>query len=580
MAVQITVLRLFLSLVQEIRPTKSLKDNFGIEPLPNLDYKFVAADTLIPLNIDSLFFHAHRRIFEYISLQKIDFFRETSVKIKTEKRRIITDLEASLSAASGNDGIKALSEWNHSDTKPAPHFDSRWMFGVEKFDIIIGNPPYIGEDKHKFIFERYKKTGLGKQFYQGKMDLFYFFFHIGLDMLEEKGILGFITSNYYLTADGAVKLREDLFRRSEILELINLNEYKVFESAAGQHNVITLLRRTDQPADNAVKQTLTNRKGRADSDILQNILAKTDTETFYTEISRSQLFDGTKHYIRFSAGNAVDALLDKMAKAGGRLDTFFLTNQGVVPGALVFSSDHARKFPKIRAEKDAPIFIYPKGMLHELCRKNPAEPLDFVKPFFKNSDIHRYTTAMLSDKEILYADGKTELPPEILKYLKKFKPVLLHRRECQNGKIQWYELQWARFRNLFVKPKIVLPYRCSRATFAYNEIPFYAATDVYYITEKDNNTERLKMLLGILNSKLIHTWLYHRGKRKGKTLELFPTPLRQIPLILPDDRKPLIDLVNRRLRGDVKAEKEIDLLVYKLYGLTEEERRIIERSYE
>jgi adenine-specific DNA-methyltransferase len=406
------------------------------------------------------------------------------------------------------------------------------------------------------------------------MDIFYFFFHAGLDFLKGKGILAFITSNYFLTADGAINLRKDLFDRSEIIELVNFNELKIFESALGQHNIITLLLRSNAPEDHTTKQSFTKRKGKASSEILKAILFRNDDETMYTVVSRNRLFECDKRYIRFSAGDDIDSILDKITTKGSPLGLSFSANQGVVPGALTFSKTHANKFPQIKAEKNAPIFIFPKGMLHEICGHGANERVDYIKPFFKNSDIRRYISEMEASKEILYADGSVELPTEILSYLKKFKPILVQRRECQTKKIEWFELQWARKKSLFEKPKIVVPYRCKRATFAYNNIPFYAAADVYYITDDANNTDKLKALLGILNSTLMNVWFYHRGKRKGEMHELSPTVLLQIPVILPDDLQPLVDLVTRRLNGELVDDK-IDTLVYELYGLTKKEIALI-----
>ena len=573
MAVQITVLRFFLSLLQDVTPTKDAHNNFGVKPLPNLDYKFVVANTLMGINVDDIFFHEYQTEFTQMTRLHEDYFRESGITEKDRLKSRIESLEKELAKKSGNKRIALLCQWNHSDTVPSSYFDSRWMFSIEKFDIVIGNPPYIGEDEHKFLFEPLKHSPIGRRFYRGKMDMFYFFFHAGLDLLKEKGILTFITSNYYLTADGADKLRTDMYRRSEIIKLINFNELKIFESALGQHNIITLLRRTDSPKNSATTQIVTKNKGKANPEVLKKILSGNDDATIYSKISRVNLFDGKNKYIRFSAGNGIDAILDKIAKQGRSLGLLFPTNQGVVPGALTFSKTHALKFPQIKAEKNAPIFIYSKGMLREICGENAK----YIKPFFKNSDIRRYVSATETDKELLYSDGTIELPPQILAHLKKFKPILVQRREYKTGKIKWFELQWARSKSLFEKPKIVTPYRCKQATFAYNEIPFYAATDVYYITEKGNNTDKLKALLGILNSTLINVWLYHRGKRKGETLELFSTSLRQIPIILPKDLQPLVDLVTRRMRGEL-LDKEIDTLVYELYGLTDEEITIIENG--
>ena len=113
----------------------------------------------------------------------------------------------------------------------------------------------------------------------------------------------------------------------------------------------------------------------------------------------------------------------------------------------------------------------------------------------------------------------------------------------------------------------------------------YASADVYFITEKDKSVS-LKYVLSLLNSKLYYQWLYHRGKRKGESLELYQQPLSEIPVrkISPDAQKPFINLVDQILEtkranpvADTSAlEREIDQLVYQLYGLTEEEIAIVE----
>jgi adenine-specific DNA-methyltransferase len=143
----------------------------------------------------------------------------------------------------------------------------------------------------------------------------------------------------------------------------------------------------------------------------------------------------------------------------------------------------------------------------------------------------------------------------------------------------------ARTLDVFIGKKIICPQRSYQNTFAYNEVPWVAASDVYFITEKDRGVN-LKYVLGLLNSKLYYFWLYHKGKRKGEMLELFYTPLTEIPIKCPSpiDQQPLIKAVDRIILAkqrdpgaDIgKLEEEIDRLIYELYGLTEEEIAIVE----
>lgn len=131
----------------------------------------------------------------------------------------------------------------------------------------------------------------------------------------------------------------------------------------------------------------------------------------------------------------------------------------------------------------------------------------------------------------------------------------------------------------------VAPQRSYQNTFCYNDVPWYASADVYYITPKVPSVS-LKYVLALINSRLFFLWLYLKGKRKGEMLELYQKPLSEIPIkrISPDEQKPFVKLVDRILaakRRDADAdtgalEREIDGLVYALYALTPEEVQIVE----
>jgi adenine-specific DNA-methyltransferase len=153
----------------------------------------------------------------------------------------------------------------------------------------------------------------------------------------------------------------------------------------------------------------------------------------------------------------------------------------------------------------------------------------------------------------------------------------------------YYSVSYPREQRVFEEPKIVVPQRSPRNTFAYNTIPWYASADVYFILKKSADYD-LKFLLGLLNSKLLYYWIYHKGKRKGEILELYIRPLSEIPIknVSPAKQRPIIDLVERILTAkqrDAKAdtgvlEQKLDKLVYALYGLTPEEIKIVEGTSE
>lgn len=599
-ATEISKLRCFLTLIIE-EEVDDDKPNRGVHALPNLDFKFVTANSLVSLpDSNTAAKGKGLNLFEDVShIEQLKNIRnqyfganaDERARLQVEFKNLQMDMLRSRIASSNStsDLYNELSDWDPFSHKATEWFDAEWMFGLEGFDIVIANPPYVGEKGNKTTFDKLKITSLGKRFYKGKMDLFYFFFHLGIDALKDGGILTFITTNYYPTADGAVKLRKDFYERTNIVRLINFGEITVFDSARGQHNLITILQRSAAPnADYETEEIVASSKGNISSGALTNVLAGESELVHVGEVKKPSVYDsvGANFYIRFAGGNGgVDEILDKVANTGKRLDTFTYVNQGVVPGAMTFTDSIAKKFPDVTAQKGEPIFIFPKG---QLAKISGDENADFIVPLFKNSDVHKYVTETKTNKELLYADGVKQLTPGTLLYLERFKPILKARREFQDGKRPWHNLHWARASKIFTDPKIVAPYRSTTNEFAYNDIPFYAATDVYFITARDGVEFEPFYLLGVLNSKLIFTWLYHRGKRKGQMLELLTSPLSEIPIATgtPDQKQAIEKLVREIIAAKtanpaadtIAIESQIDQLVYQLYSLTPEEIAIVEGS--
>ena len=94
----------------------------------------------------------------------------------------------------------------------------------------------------------------------------------------------------------------------------------------------------------------------------------------------------------------------------------------------------------------------------------------------------------------------------------------------------------------------------------------------------------MKYILALLNSKLFYKWFYHKGKRKGESLELYLVPLSETPLLIADLKiqlkfETIVDKIiadKKKNKSTTEYERIIDQMVYKLYDLNEEEIKIIE----
>ena len=457
------------------------------------------------------------------------------------------------------------------------------VFSQGGFDIVIGNPPYIGEKGHMDLFRKTRQDSKMNEYYLGKMDYFYFFFHLAINMLSEGGQCSFITTNYYPTADGAKNLRLDFKKRTSLRILLHLGNLRLFDGAPGQHNMITFLQKGVDDKYPCMSMEV-HRKGALCPQIFDLIISGKDSETDYYFIEQSRIYDGEDCYIRIrqaQEGSPVDSILDKIRKGKSILKDICNVNQGILTGADKISQKHINEYN----------YNYPKGYgvysLTEMEVESQQIERDYVKVLYKNSDVKRYFCSQDSDERIIYFSRSTDenLIPNIIKHLFPFKSMLENRREVSTGRLRWFDLWWPRDKSIFMSEKIVCPQRSNTNTFGYTELSWFATSDVFFIT-KPNTDFQLKYILAILNSKLIYFWLYNRGKRKGETLELTATPISQIPIAKSKKEEQLkyISIVDQILAAkkgnmfeDTSAlESEIDLLVYHLYGLTYDDVLIVD----
>lgn len=216
-ATQISRLRFFISLIVD-QKVDSTKPNFGVRPLPNLENRFVTANSLIGLDEQQAYLSTDEMDNLLKQLQKVrhDLFKAKTPKHKSELRQqdkeIREKLEQELiSVGFGKENARLLSTWDPYDkNRSAEFFDAEWMFGIKDgFDVVIGNPPYIDS-------ETMTNNGLGWErdlllerldYLTGNWDIYMAFLEIGL---KQAKILSFITPDKWLSKPFGLKFRENL----------------------------------------------------------------------------------------------------------------------------------------------------------------------------------------------------------------------------------------------------------------------------------------------------------------------------------------------------------------------------------
>jgi adenine-specific DNA-methyltransferase len=123
-------------------------------------------------------------------------------------------------------------------------------------------------------------------------------------------------------------------------------------------------------------------------------------------------------------------------------------------------------------------------------------------------------------------------------------------------------------------------YRTYDNAFAFSDKPFFGGADLTFITNFEEISVDLFFLLGLLNSDLIYTWFYFRGKRKGDMLELKQVPVSEVPIARDDDLESLIAAMAKSIHKSLTIDRDsvvknemdtINDLVYKLYNLNPSE---------
>lgn len=256
-ATQISKLRFFISLVVDQKIDKN-KPNFGVRPLPNLETKFVAANTLIGIEktkegdfTGSIYDDKEVKQLEN-KLKKVrhKLFSSKSPKRKRELReedKLLRDQISHLLEDKhgwANETARQLASWDPYDQNASSSFfDPEWMFDISNgFDVVIGNPPYINANELKKRLGKtlYESLKSGFESAKGTIDIYILFFEFGLKSLTEKGHLIYITPNRYLSASYGEALRDFIYRDYSIKRISDYSSVRVFE-AASTYPIVTLL---------------------------------------------------------------------------------------------------------------------------------------------------------------------------------------------------------------------------------------------------------------------------------------------------------------------------------------------------
>lgn len=569
-AVQIAKLRFFISLIVD-QKKQAAKKNLGIRSLPNLETKFVAANTLIGLEKPQTLGNAQSSSASQVSLRNPEieqlekelkdlrhqYFNAGTRREKLACQKKDRDLRKKIAGLLEKDGwnkdaARSVAAFDPYDQNASsPFFDPEWMFGVtEGFDVVIANPPYVQmqKDGGKLASELKNQNYLT---WERTGDLYAIFYEHGLNILRENGTETFITSSQWMKSNYGKSLRK-FFLSKNPLKLILLGP-GIFESATVDTNILTIQN--------------TNYKNQLNG----GIVTQSDQ---LTDLANLQLH--AMSYLSEDAWTVMNAskqtINEKINSKGKPLSEWKVNIYfGIKTGYNeAFIIDEAKRKELVNSDSKCD---------------------EIIRPILKGREINKYVSNWENDYIIfipwhypLHNDseivGASELAEKkfsknhksLYEYFESHKEGLLKRNRAETAiRYEWYALQRcaATYKGEFSKEKVIWKRIGSQLRFSYSNSEIYCLDSTCIATG-----EKIKYLTALLNSKLCNYQLFENAPKTGMgDLIISVQALEPLHVYYPNDNEEMIfnyfiDLIlhlKKHKKTSSFFEQLIDAMVYELY---------------
>ncbi|MDD3753533.1 MAG: Eco57I restriction-modification methylase domain-containing protein [Methanobacterium sp.] len=465
------------------------------------------------------------------------------------------------------------------------------IFAMGGFDAVIGNPPYIRIQAMKewapkeveFYKENYQSAS------KGNYDIYVVFVEKGLELLNENGLLGYILPHKFFNAKYGQQLRSIIAEGKNLNKVVHFGDQQVFEKAT-TYTCLLFLNKSQMKKFNFAKV----------DDLLN---WRISGEAIEGEVPAKKVTDDEWNFI-----------VGKDSFLFDKLNTMPLKLENVAH-LFVGLQTSADKVYIMTLEKE-------NGLESRLFSRALDESVELetnlIHPLLKGSEISRYKQPKYNFKVLFpyYLDSGNVIPltenelrlksQKTYDYLIKNKSTLIKRSKTDST--NWWLYPYPKNLSLFETPKILCQVLSPRGNFTLDlDGEFYfvggGTAGGYALKVKNDNPLKLKFLLGILNSKITTYYVSKIASGfKGNFFAFGKSSLKSLPMPNLEQVDPknhhqdlIIKLVEHmlKLNKDIETartpqdkeliqrqidatDKQIDALVYELYGLSEDEIRIIE----
>ncbi len=543
-ATQIAKLRFFISLAIEQEPSPDVTDNYGIKPLPNLETRFVTANTLRHLDKPRQMILQSEEINDLeqnLAANRERHFHANTHRTKQECRKHDVELRYQLTKKLQSIGLPTVSAGQISSWEPfeqniaANWFDAEYMFGVKDgFDVVIGNPPYINvvnlpKETRNYLLRNYQTC-------EKRTDSYIAFLEKGLSLLNSTGILCYIIPSAFTNQTYATKMRQKLINSYHIRELVDASKYRIFENATVNNVVLSV-------SSNRKSDTLTKVRRYHSNDDFEH---HTDDE-----FTIDQKFFASLKDARFDTNppNILSLQIkEKVWTKSMRLDQICL----VAYGARLNHRTKGKEFRKV-------------------YYLNPTYTVG-AKQFCEGKNIKRYSFSQ---------GGWLNYSPD--EHYNPMFPELFENDKLICVNVVKDRLRFAYDRKGFYNSNTVI--NCVRMDLLVNAKHKTAVKAVKRTNISQSKQFDYRFLLAVLNSQFIN-WYFLNFL--SEDLHFYPKDAMQLPIpsVSATKQRPVVQLVDRILQikntnssvDTSEDESKIDQYVYEMYGLSNIEIAAVKNS--
>ena len=551
-AVNIATLRLWLSLAVDYEGDTP-------EPLPNLDYKVAVGDSLTGPPPEP----ANEQIqSEDYLIQQIQKYQSEYLVTHndTKKKWLREEIDILKSQIQGWQEYKDVFIWQVEFPE---------IFHEGGYDIVIGNPPYVDQRHIRKLKPILKK--LFPEVYSGTADLYVYFYKRGIELLRPGGILTYISSNTFLHVEFGKNIRTFFTDKVCLHRLLDFGSVHVFKAT-----VDTCIFLVENTVPNGEVFLVATCRDKADIPRL--------SEAFEENAFSMHVHDFSPDAWVLTSPETLN-LLNRLQKMGTPLGEYVNWNfyRGLTTGcneAFVISESVRQQL--IAEDVSAVKLIKPS--LRGRTLKDGKWKLRSVDEYIiviassSNNEWPWSDTTDESEAERIFSNTY----PTIYQHLIGYRDKLINRDD--RGKFYW-ELRSCAYYTEFEKPKIIYPHFAKYLYAYYDTAEVYGVNTIYFIPTNDLS------ILAILGSKLFDWYARHKFQTlqdpwTGGSLLFKKVSMEAIPIADRTDAQKaalsalveqiLVDPNSDRVR---EIEREIDTLVYELYGLTDAEIALIKQTY-